>query len=109
MMTLFHYMNYQTSDSTDDNVSLYTLYSLGGTQGFFGRDVSLRKRKVTHTFNKFGPKIGPIFTGDQRFAPNLRFICQIYVKFANIWDIFSKIQYKFCKDFSKSWQIFDFW
>ena len=35
-----------------------------------------------------------IFTGDQKFAPILRNVCKIYVKFAQIWEIFSKISRK---------------
>ena len=35
-----------------------------------------------------------IFTKNQKFAPILRIVCKIYVKFANILEIFSKISRK---------------
>ena len=58
-----------------------------GYPSFCDRDVPLGKWKLTHTFTKFGPKIGPIYL-PTIFAPIF------YVKFAHIFSIFfGKIGY----------------
>ena len=60
---------------------------------FFGRDVPLGKWKLTHTFTKFWPKIGPIHLPKIKNLPRFwEFLAKFVLHFRKCWRFFRKFR-----------------
>ena len=83
----------------EEKVFIYVMKEIPGEGGvlkiFFGKDVPLGKWKLSHTFTKFWPKIGPIHLPAIKNLPRFwEHFANFMLNFPKLWRFFfSKICY----------------